>query len=100
MRYRGQGHEIAVPLDGAALKADMLRQAFEATYMQLFGRIIPNLEIEAVTWTLALVATARTAATRSGCRRQKTSQSHRNRTHDRSRHRGNRQCVDLQQSDA
>jgi N-methylhydantoinase A len=54
MRYRGQGHEIAVPLDGAALDPTALRAAFEATYAQLFGRIIPGLEIEAVTWTLAL----------------------------------------------
>ncbi|WP_158923224.1 hydantoinase/oxoprolinase family protein [Acidisphaera sp. S103] len=54
MRYRGQGHEIAVPLDGAALDPAALRGVFEATYAQLFGRIIPRLEIEAVTWTLAL----------------------------------------------
>jgi N-methylhydantoinase A len=54
MRYRGQGHEIAVTLDGAALDPAALRSAFEATYTQLFGRIIPGLEVEAVTWTLAL----------------------------------------------
>lgn len=54
MRYRGQGHEIAVPLDGTALDPAALRLAFEVTYAQLFGRIIPRLEIEAVTWTLAL----------------------------------------------
>jgi N-methylhydantoinase A len=54
MRYLGQGHEIAVPLDGAVLDPEALRSAFEATYTQLFGRIIPGLEIEAVTWTLAL----------------------------------------------
>jgi N-methylhydantoinase A len=54
MRYRGQGHEIAVPLDKTALDPATLRQAFETTYTQLFGRIIPGLEIEAVTWTLGL----------------------------------------------
>ncbi len=53
MRYRGQGHEIAVTLDGT-LDRTALRAAFEATYAQLFGRIIPKLDIEAVTWTLAL----------------------------------------------
>src|SRR6185437_10708996 len=53
MRYRGQGHEIAVEINGA-LDPGALRTAFEATYAQLFGRIIPKLEIEAVTWTLAL----------------------------------------------
>jgi N-methylhydantoinase A len=54
MRYRGQGHEIAVPLDGAALDPVALRDAFEQTYTQLFGRVIPRLEIEALTWTLGL----------------------------------------------
>lgn len=54
MRYRGQGHEIAVALDGAALDPVALRQAFETTYARVFGRIIPGLEIEAVTWTLGL----------------------------------------------
>jgi N-methylhydantoinase A len=54
MRYRGQGHEIAVPLSGMRLDPDSLRAAFEATYTQLFGRIIPKLEIEALTWTLSL----------------------------------------------
>jgi N-methylhydantoinase A len=54
MRYRGQGHEIAVPLDEIVLDPAALRQAFENTYTRLFGRIIPKLEIEAVTWTLAL----------------------------------------------
>ena len=54
MRYRGQGHEIAVPLDGQAVDADAMRAAFEATYARLFGRTIPRLEIEAVTWTLSL----------------------------------------------
>ena len=53
MRYKGQGHEIAVPLDDD-VSGNRLRTAFEATYSRLFGRIIPNLEIEVVTWTLAL----------------------------------------------
>jgi N-methylhydantoinase A len=54
MRYRGQGHEIAVPLTGARLDPDALRAAFDARYAQLFGRTIPRLEIEALTWTLGL----------------------------------------------
>ena len=54
MRYKGQGHEIAVPLDGSALDPVALRAVFETTYARLFGRIIPGLEIETVTWTLAL----------------------------------------------
>ncbi|MBL0897427.1 MAG: hydantoinase/oxoprolinase family protein [Reyranella sp.] len=57
MRYRGQGHEIAVPLANqpfAADAADELRRRFEATYEVVFGRAIPKLEVEALTWTLSL----------------------------------------------
>ena len=55
MRYRGQGHEVAVPLPaGSALDPAALRAAFDATYTRLYGRTIPRLEIEALTWTLAL----------------------------------------------
>jgi N-methylhydantoinase A len=54
MRYRGQGHEIAVPFPVGWADPVTLRAAFETTYTALFGRIIPRLEVEAVTWTLAL----------------------------------------------
>ena len=57
MRYRGQGHEIAVPLPNEPFGADAtreLRRRFEATYETVFGRAIPKLEVEALTWTLSL----------------------------------------------
>jgi N-methylhydantoinase A len=54
MRYRGQGHEIAVPFPAGKADPTTLRTAFDTTYTALFGRIIPRLEIEVVTWTLAL----------------------------------------------
>jgi N-methylhydantoinase A len=54
MRYRGQGHEVAVLLPDAAFDPASLRAAFTATYESLYGRSIPGLEVEAVTWTLAL----------------------------------------------
>ncbi len=57
MRYRGQGHEIAVPLPCEPFGADAtrhLRSRFEATYETVFGRAIPKLEVEALTWTLSL----------------------------------------------
>ena len=57
MRYRGQGHEIAVSLDNRDLDADdadTLAEAFEREYHRLFGRVIPNLSHEVMTWTLAL----------------------------------------------
>ena len=55
MRYRGQGHEVPVPLPDAP-DAARLRAAFEATYAQLYGRMIPGLDIEALTWVLSLAA--------------------------------------------
>ena len=54
MRYRGQGHEVAVPLPDGGLDTAALRAAFDATYTRVYGRVIPRLEVEAVTWTLAL----------------------------------------------
>jgi N-methylhydantoinase A len=55
MRYRGQGHEITVPSPAPRLGPDgagSLRAAFEQRYAALFGQIIPDLEIETLTWTL------------------------------------------------
>jgi N-methylhydantoinase A len=54
MRYRGQGHEVAVPLPAGTVEAAGLRAAFDATYERLYGRVIPGLEVEAVTWLLSL----------------------------------------------
>jgi N-methylhydantoinase A len=54
MRYRGQGHEVAVPLPDDPLDPVALRVAFDATYTRVYGRVIPRLEVEAVTWTLSL----------------------------------------------
>ena len=57
MRYRGQGHEIAVPLpvrtyrdaDGAEFMA-----AFEEAYRGLYSRVIPGVEVEVLSWVLLL----------------------------------------------
>ena len=54
MRYVGQGYEIAVTLPGDMNRAEILREAFEAAYRQLYGRIIPDLDVEVMSWTLAL----------------------------------------------
>lgn len=61
MRYRGQGHEITVTLPNreyAPADAEAFKALFAEAYTALFGRIIPGLEIEALSWTLSL-ATAR-----------------------------------------
>jgi N-methylhydantoinase A/oxoprolinase/acetone carboxylase beta subunit/N-methylhydantoinase B/oxoprolinase/acetone carboxylase alpha subunit len=61
MRYVGQGHEIDVKLPLRALTAEdgaTLKAAFERTYEGLFGRTIPDLDIEVLSWTLT-VSTAK-----------------------------------------
>jgi N-methylhydantoinase A len=57
MRYRGQGHEIAVPLPVRAYEpgdGDVLLKAFEAAYRRLYSRVIPGVEVEALSWVLLL----------------------------------------------
>ena len=57
MRYVGQGHEVMVPVATTKLAADAaagLRQAFEQCYRDLYHRLIPNLEIEVLSWALLL----------------------------------------------
>ncbi len=59
MRYRGQGHEIAVPLLTKSYGPDdaaTLRSAFEEAYRRLYSRIIPGVEIEILSWVLLLSA--------------------------------------------
>ena len=59
MRYAGQGHEIAVELpagtDGRDGRA-RLSEAFDQNYETLFGRTIPGLDVEVLSWTLVLAA--------------------------------------------
>src|SRR6204780_1551863 len=57
MRYRGQGHELTVtiPLGGMdASSAADLERLFVADYEQQFGRCIPNLDAEVLSWSLRL----------------------------------------------
>lgn len=54
-RYRGQGHEVQITLpdDMGADIATRIRAAFEEEYRHHFGRIIPGMDVECVTWTLS-----------------------------------------------
>ena len=57
MRYIGQGHEIEVALPARALtSADRARlgRAFADGYRKLYGRTIPNLAVEVLSWTLTV----------------------------------------------
>lgn len=72
MRYAGQGHEIAVPLRdeiqslpaGAppaprrVTKDAALLSAFESAYRSIYGRTIPGMAIEVMSWSLKLSAIA------------------------------------------
>jgi N-methylhydantoinase A len=61
MRYRGQGHEIAVALpvrDFVAADRSVLAALFEAAYRRLYSRSIPGVEIEILSWVVSLRAPA------------------------------------------
>ena len=59
MRYRGQGHEIAVELpvrDFAGADRAAITALFEDAYRRLYSRPIPGVEIEILSWVVSLGA--------------------------------------------
>jgi N-methylhydantoinase A len=61
MRYRGQGHEIAVALpvrDFTAADRTTIRALFEGAYQRLYSRAIPGVEIEILSWVVSVSAPA------------------------------------------
>ena len=57
MRYAGQGHEIKVPIKNNLLSLmdiDSIKSSFEQKYEDLYARILPNADIEILTWSLSL----------------------------------------------
>src|SRR5579862_3354115 len=61
MRYRGQGHEIAVQLpvrDFKAADRTIITNLFEEAYRRLYSRPIPGVEIEILSWVVAVGAPA------------------------------------------
>jgi N-methylhydantoinase A len=61
MRYRGQGHEIAVPLSAKTYRredAGEVQAAFEEAYRRLYSRIIPGVEVEVLSWVVLIAAPA------------------------------------------
>ena len=61
MRYVGQGHEIFVPLPVRTLGAEdreVLQRAFDEEYSRLYRRVIPEAEVEVLTWALTVSTTA------------------------------------------
>lgn len=66
MRYAGQGHEIAVPMEDVDLRgagaAEQLGLRFEASYAAQFGRAIPGMDAEILTFALTLSGPKKPAA--------------------------------------
>jgi N-methylhydantoinase A len=61
MRYRGQGHEIAVTLpvrDFTAADRAVIAALFEEAYRRLYSRPIPGIEIEILSWVVTVAAAA------------------------------------------
>jgi len=61
MRYRGQGHEISVELpvrNFTAADRGAIVALFEAAYRRLYSRPIPGVEIEVLSWVVAVSAPA------------------------------------------
>ena len=57
MRYMGQGHEIVVPLPNRHLTAEdtaMLKEVYDREYQALYGRTIPDANIEVLTWAMTI----------------------------------------------
>jgi len=64
MRYVGQKHEITVPINltekPEPLNAVYLLKCFEAEYRRIFGRIYPDIPIEALSWRVVSTGPAST----------------------------------------
>src|SRR5262249_58158658 len=57
MRSRGQGHEIAVALpvrEFTPADRSSIRELFEAAYRRLYSRAIPGVDIEILSWVVAV----------------------------------------------
>jgi N-methylhydantoinase A len=61
MRYRGQGHEISVELPAREFTTadrSVIASLFEEAYRRLYSRPIPGVEIEILSWVVAISAPA------------------------------------------
>lgn len=61
LRYAGQGHEVAIPLENNRFDAQglaALHQRFTLTYRQLYGRSLDHVAVEAISWTVTAATPA------------------------------------------
>lgn len=59
IRYKGQGHDLTVPIPADDLGAEAVRvlgRLFTREYERVFGITIPGLDVEAMSWALRLAA--------------------------------------------
>ncbi|MEM7563350.1 MAG: hydantoinase B/oxoprolinase family protein [Pseudomonadota bacterium] len=57
MRYAGQGHEIEIEIPEGNITQDNLAgliEHFEREYVRLFGRVVPDMEIEVMNWSVTV----------------------------------------------
>ena len=55
MRYQGQGHEVSVLIDQVEIvDSRSFRQRFESVYRETYGRVLEEVEVEILSWTLSL----------------------------------------------
>ncbi len=57
MRYAGQGHEIAVTLPSGKLAPKdtaRLKRDFNTAYRVLYGRTVPNMDVEIMSWSVTV----------------------------------------------
>ena len=65
MRYAGQGHEIAVTLPAGKLATKdtmRLKRNFDAAYRALYGRTVPNMDVEIMSWSVTVSTKVKRAA--------------------------------------
>ena len=64
MRYKGQNHELSVPLEAAAIdeaSLGRLREAFERRHTQMYGYAAPDQAVQAVTFRIEATGAVRQA---------------------------------------
>ena len=68
MRYCGQGHEVVVTLPNRPLVASdaaHFQERFDETYQRIYRRIIPNAEVEILTFGLTLATESNVTTTKA-----------------------------------
>lgn len=54
MRYVGQGYEVSVSFDSENYDFHALMDSFNSSYRMLYGRLIPDSDVEVLSWTLTV----------------------------------------------